>query len=95
MSETMTEKAVKMTESEWLALSDSKKNFWIWGQIAEKDPTKRQEIGDYLNWQGFGMIIDKMLSEGAFVTFRFSNNDKLRPWERAAIVYGEMKGLVE
>ena len=87
-----------MIEKEWLAQSDYEKNKWIWLQIIGSGCIK-----SYLNWQGFGMIVEKF--EDFFLeTFRDGYEVGVdgthfaqapTPWEAAALAYGKMKGLIE
>ena len=101
-----------MTEQEWLAQSDYEKNLWI-RNIFHKEATswKDLEHKDYLNWRGFGMIVEK----DDVLTYSLSycpvqENYKVilicdlgsrfvasapTPWEAAALSYGKMRGLIE
>ena len=60
-----------MTEQEWLAQSDYEKNLWI-RSIFHKAATswKDLEHKDYLNWQGFGMVVEKCFDDIQLVFFK-------------------------
>jgi len=74
-----------MTEQEWLAQSDYEKNLWI-RSIFHKAATswKDLEHKDYLNWQGFGMVVEK------FEEYRL-DKDKVR--YRLKVLETDIKGF--
>jgi len=97
-----------MTEQEWLAQSDKKKNEWIYNNIIGQD------IGDnyigVLNWIGFGLIVEKMgrwalhvrHENMLYIMVKFSDCGEYKfkvqaptPWEAAALAYGKLKGLIK
>ena len=96
-----------MTEQEWLAQSDKKKNEWLTFNIREYYPRPTEKVS-LLNWQGFGMIVEKAdyfyLSKSAIsdeYLIAFIKDSIVwqavapTPWEAAALAYGKMKGLIK
>jgi len=108
-----------MTEQEWLAQNNKEKNQWIEAHIIDPTHCKTCDMcfvdcnnrcsENRLNWQGFGMIVEKLgrwalhvRHEGILYIFvKFSNYGDYEfqveaptPWEAAALAYGKLKGLI-
>jgi len=91
-----------MTEQEWLAQSDIEKEQWIAINIFPYS----SRMTSYMNWHGFGMIVEKMPNVfyrrlGEHITHvkvivgsKTFTGKAPTAWEAAALSYGKMKGLI-